>query len=74
MKFDWDTEEDLAAEYDEATLWNLLKDGVRGKYAPRYQEGTNLVRLDPDLADAFPTEQAVNNALHQFLKNSHLSA
>lgn len=46
---------------------------VCGKYVTLYQEGTNLVKLDPDFADAFPTEQAVNNALRQFL-NDHLSA
>lgn len=67
-------EDDLPPEYDEATLRSLLKGGVRGKYVTRYQEGTNLVKLDPDLADAFPTEQAVNDALRQFLKNNQLSA
>ncbi|MEK7474742.1 MAG: hypothetical protein AAB152_03815 [Candidatus Coatesbacteria bacterium] len=37
--------------------------GVRGKYAERYRHGTNLVRLDPDVRKAFPTDQAVNMAL-----------
>ena len=37
--------------------------GVRGKYAKRYREGTNLVRLDPDVAKLFPTSEAVNKAL-----------
>ncbi len=46
-------------EYDET----LLKDGTRGKYAERYAEGTNIVKLDPDVADAFPNEEAVNEAL-----------
>jgi hypothetical protein len=67
-------EDDLPAEYDGAVLRDLLKNGVRGKYVARYQQGTNLIKLDPDLADAFPTEQAVNDALRQLLKNSQLPA
>lgn len=67
-------EDDLPPEYDETTLRSLLKDGVRGKYVMQYQEGTNLIKLDPDLVEAFPTEQAVNNALRQYLKNNQLPA
>lgn len=52
--------DDLRPEYD---LHKLLKDGVRGKYAARYQAGTNLVLLEPDVARAFPTEKEVNEAL-----------
>ena len=37
--------------------------GVRGKYAQRYAEGTNVVVLPPDLAEAFPTAEAVHEAL-----------
>ena len=37
--------------------------GVRGKYFPRVAKGTNLVRLSPEVARLFPTEDAVNNAL-----------
>ena len=40
-----------------------LKGGVRGKYYRRYRGGTNLVLLDPDVADAFPDAKAVNEAL-----------
>jgi hypothetical protein len=40
-----------------------LKGGVRGKYAERYARGTNLVRLDPDVAAVFPDSDAVNRAL-----------
>lgn len=43
--------DDLRAEYDLAVL---LKDGVQGKYAARYKEGTNLIPLAPDVAKAFP--------------------
>ncbi len=53
--------DDLRPEYD---LRELLEDGVRGKYAERYKEGTNLVLLDPDVAEVFANNQdAVNEAL-----------
>jgi hypothetical protein len=41
---------------------------VRGKYAKRVAEGTNIVRLDPEIAAAFPTSEAVNEALGTVLK------
>ena len=37
--------------------------GVRGKYAKRYAEGTNVVVLDPDVARMFPNREAVNETL-----------
>ncbi|MDX6443509.1 MAG: hypothetical protein QOH71_583 [Blastocatellia bacterium] len=36
---------------------------VRGKYAKRIQESTNVIVLDPKVAKAFPNDEAVNNAL-----------
>lgn len=53
-------DDELRPEYD---LRQSLKDGVRGKYAERYKAGTNLVLLAPDVARAFPNEEAVNQAL-----------
>ena len=50
----------LRPEYN---LSQLLKGGVRGKYAERYKAGTNLVLLAPDVAQAFPDDEAVNEAL-----------
>lgn len=50
---------ELRPEYD----FSQLKGRVRGKYAERYREGTNLVLLDPDVAAAFPDAKAVNEAL-----------
>jgi hypothetical protein len=41
---------------------------VRGKYYQAYQEGTNLVLLSPEVAAAFPTEQAVNDALRSLIE------
>lgn len=37
--------------------------GVRGKYAARFADRTNLVLLDPDLMDVFPDADSVNRAL-----------
>jgi hypothetical protein len=47
---------DMQAEYEFA-------DGVRGKYARRYAQGTNVVVLEPDVALAFPNAEAVNTSL-----------
>lgn len=55
-----ETSDELRLEYD---LANLLKEGVRGKYSKRFEQGTNLVLLSPDIAKAFPTDEAVNEAL-----------
>jgi hypothetical protein len=42
--------------------------GVRGKYAKRYKEGTNVVLLDPDVAEVFKTPLSVNQALRSLAK------
>jgi len=60
-------QDELRTEYGEAELAALLRSGVRGKYTARYRQGTNLVKLAPDVAAAFPTEQAVNDALRRLL-------
>lgn len=52
-------EDDLRSEYNFAQM----EEGVRGKYVERYRAGTNLVLLDPDVAQAFPNDAAVNDAL-----------
>jgi hypothetical protein len=41
---------------------------VRGKYAERYKAGTNLVLLDSDVAQAFPTDKSVNEALRLLMQ------
>ncbi len=64
-----DKSDDLRPEYD---LRELLKDGVQGKYADRFQEGTNLVLLDSDVAEAFPNDEAVNEALRLVIKLTKL--
>ena len=57
--------DELRPEYD---LGELLKDGVQGKYAGRYREGTNIILLEPDVAKAFPTDEAVNEALRLMIQ------
>ncbi len=52
--------DELRAEYD---IRELFKCGVKGKYTDRFREGANLVLLDRDVAEAFPTDEAVNEAL-----------
>ena len=42
--------------------------GVRGKYYEAYQESHNVVLLKPEVAKAFPTEEAVNEALMSLIR------
>lgn len=41
---------------------------VRGKYAARVAKGTNIVKLDPDIAALFPDSESVNEALRLLAK------
>ncbi len=56
-------EDDLRPEYG----LSQMKNGVRGKYAKRFREGTNLVLLSPDVAQYFPDEDSVNAALRSLV-------
>ena len=47
---------DMLDEYD-------FSEGVRGKYAERYARGSNVVVLDPDVAQVFSDSESVNEAL-----------
>ncbi len=49
-------DEEMLDEYD-------FSQGVRGKYAKRYHQGSNVVVLDTDVAERFPNSQSVNRAL-----------
>jgi hypothetical protein len=57
-------EDELRPEYDFAQMAGAS----RGKYVERYRAGTNLVRLDPDVAQAFPDDAAVNEALRLLMQ------
>ena len=41
--------------------------GTRGKYAKRHAEGTNVVLLDPDVAQFFSDSKSVNSALRALM-------
>ncbi len=47
---------EMKAEYD-------FSGGERGRYAKRFAEGTNVVVLDPDVAEMFKNSREVNDAL-----------
>jgi len=53
--------DDMPAEIDFST-------GERGRYAKRFDRGTNLVPIAPDLAESFPDAESVNAALRLFVE------
>ena len=57
------TNDDLRPEYD----LSAMKGGVRGKYAKRFRQGTNLVLLSPDVARYFQDADSVNTALRSLV-------
>jgi len=44
-----------------------LGKGVRGKYLESYRKGSNIILLSPDVAEVFPTEEAVNDTLRSLI-------
>jgi len=65
MKKEVDEREDeLRPEYD----FSKMAGGIKGKYVERYRAGTNLVLLEPDIAQAFPTDASVHEALRLLLQ------
>ena len=57
--------DDLRVEYKRSDFSGSL---ARGKYAKRIRESSNIVVLKPEVAEAFPTEEAVNTALLSLIK------
>ena len=53
-----ENEDYLRPEYD-------FSKGIRGKHAKKYAQGSNVVLLEPDVAELFPTAAAVNKALRE---------
>ena len=51
---------DMLEEYD-------FSKSIRGKYAKRYSKGTNVVIIDPDVAEFFPDGNSVNDALRSLI-------
>ena len=56
----------MKKEYD-------FRKGVRGKYTERFEKGTNLVLLEPEVAKYFPTAKAVNRALKSLISEGKVS-
>jgi hypothetical protein len=61
---------DLRPEYD----LSLFKNGVRGKYYQQALAGTNVVLIEPDLAEVFPDTAAVNRALRLLVQTAAAAA
>ncbi|HSY33759.1 MAG TPA: hypothetical protein VLA42_17385 [Verrucomicrobiae bacterium] len=59
--------DELRQEYD----FSKLKNGVRSKYAARFNAGTNLVLLSPDVAKHFPDDRSVNAALRTLIRTTN---
>ena len=59
-----DHELEMLDEYD-------FSSGVRGKYAKRYEKGSNVVVLDPDVAKVFPDRESVNQSLRALAEIIH---
>lgn len=57
-------QDELRSEYTA----DFFKHPVRGKYAAKLAQSSNIVVLEPDVAQAFPNGQAVNQALRQVLQ------
>jgi hypothetical protein len=57
-------EDELRPSYD----FSKMPGGIRGKYVERYRSGTNVVLLDHDVVQAFPTSESVNEALRLLLR------
>jgi len=55
---------ELKDEYDLSKMAIL----PRGRFDPKRRLGNNIVVLDPDIAKAFPSDEAVNEALRLLLQ------
>jgi hypothetical protein len=56
------SEDEPRPEYD-------FSGGIRGKYSKRFAEGSNVVVLEPDVAERFPNSEAVNQALRKLISD-----
>ncbi len=63
-------DDEMRPEYD----LSQLKGGVRGKYYRQATAGTNLVLIEPELADVFPDTEAVNRALRLLVDTAEAAA
>jgi hypothetical protein len=56
QKLNEETDPEMLDEYD-------FSNGIRGKYVERFAKGSNVIVLDPDVAEIFPDSESVNQAL-----------
>lgn len=63
-KPDTSHDDGMQSEYD-------FTDGQRGRYTKRMAEGSNVVVLSPDVAEAFPDSQSVNDALRKLMRQDN---
>jgi hypothetical protein len=74
MKFQWDSDKDMSQESktinntDEMLPEYDFSGGVRGKYYQDYTQSSNVVILDPDVAEIFRDSDSVNEALRLLAK------
>jgi len=61
--------DELRPEYKRSDFGDI----VRGKYANRIRHETNVVLLEPDIAEAFPNDEAVNKALRYLIEVAKVS-
>ncbi len=54
-------DQDMLEEYD-------FSKGVMGKYSKKYEEGANVVVIDPDVAKFFPDHDTVNQVLRSLIE------
>jgi hypothetical protein len=59
--------DEMKPEYD----FSLFKGAVRGKYYKRAMAGTNLVVIQPDVFEVFPSSEAVNAALREVIRRKN---
>lgn len=69
-KIESEATNELKPEYKRSDFGEI----VRGKYANKIKEGTNVILLDPDISEAFPNDEAVNKALRYLLDIAKTSA
>lgn len=62
--------DDMRAEYKRSDFTKL----ERGKFYKEVAKGTSVALLEPSIAKAFPTSEAVNQALHGLLKLTEQTA
>jgi hypothetical protein len=57
-------------DYELRDEYNLSKMTIvaKGRYVPHRRAGKNVVLLAPDVAQAFPTDEAVNEALRLIMQ------